>query len=188
MKDRPKSHADLPFSCSAGVNRFLRTKVATDSAMGGTMPAAMTVAMIFRDASSPVDSPAVANRYAALLTGPPRSKHIIKPRMMPSTMAEEPDIPFSPSCMAVMSASSGRPSNRYMDRPTTRDVSSGIITTGINEPIMRGTFHEPIHMATRPAMMPVIRPPMKPAPTVTEIAPPTKPGAIPGRPANAYAM
>ena len=30
--------------------------------------------------------PAMAKAYAALLTGPPRSKHIIRPRMTPSTM------------------------------------------------------------------------------------------------------
>ena len=39
--------------------------------------------------------------------------------------------------------------------------------------------------ATTPASRPVMRPPRKPAPRVTEMAPPTNPGAIPGRPARA---
>ena len=62
MNDRPNNQADLPFSCSAAVNRFLRSMVAIDRAIGGIMPAPMTAAMIFNDASSPVDRPAVANR------------------------------------------------------------------------------------------------------------------------------
>jgi hypothetical protein len=46
MKARPSSHAALPCSRSAGVKSFGRAKVARDSAIGGTMPAPMTVAMI----------------------------------------------------------------------------------------------------------------------------------------------
>ena len=46
MKDSPSSQALRPFSTSALVNSRERRKVAADIASGGTMPAAMTVAMI----------------------------------------------------------------------------------------------------------------------------------------------
>ena len=46
MKDAPSSQAALPFSRSARVKSFLSRTVARAIASGGTMPAAMTVAMI----------------------------------------------------------------------------------------------------------------------------------------------
>ena len=65
------------------------------------MPAAITAAMTCSGDSLPpavtAASPAVANAYAALLTGPPRSNAIIRPRMIPSRIAEVPVRPFSQS-------------------------------------------------------------------------------------------
>ncbi len=185
MKDAPRSQEDLPFSRSAGVNRRERTVVASARASGGTMPAAMTAAMIFMEDSSPVDSPAVAKRYAALFTGPPRSKHIMSPRMMPSSTAEDPDIVVSQFCSPVIAASRGRPSTRYIAAAVTNVARSGMTTTGIMPASHRGARKEPIARATSPATMPVTSPPRKPAPMPTEIAPPTNPGAMPGRPARA---
>ena len=62
MKDRPSSQALRPFSTSALVNRRARRKVAADSASGGTMPAAMTAAMISWALWVSADRPAVAKR------------------------------------------------------------------------------------------------------------------------------
>src|SRR6478735_8691513 len=51
MKDAPSSQAALPFSCSARLNSFLfRTVEASAMASGGTMPEAMTAAMICQGA------------------------------------------------------------------------------------------------------------------------------------------
>ena len=52
MKDAPSAQPALPFSCSAGVNRPGRSTVASASAIGGTMPASMTAAMIFSSGAS----------------------------------------------------------------------------------------------------------------------------------------
>ena len=60
MKDAPSSQAATPFSRSASVNSFLRTTVAIAIAIGGTMPAAMTAAMIFSVAGSLWLRPAAA--------------------------------------------------------------------------------------------------------------------------------
>ncbi len=157
-------------------------------ASGGTMPAAITAAMISNAASVPWDSPAVAKRYAALFTGPPRSRHIMSPMITPSSTAEDPDMPVSPSCSAVMRAASGRPRNRSISPPTTKVVTSGMITTGISPASQRGGVRVVNHSAIRPASRPVMRPPRKPAPTATDTAPPMKPGAMPGRPARPKAM
>ena len=46
MKDAPSSQAALPFSCSARLKSFVQTVVARAIASGGTMPAAITAAMI----------------------------------------------------------------------------------------------------------------------------------------------
>ena len=111
-----------------------RTTVASASASGGTMPAAMTVAMITSEPAlvGVAASPAVAKAYAALLTGPPRSKHIIRPRMMPSRIADVPAEPVEPVAQAASSAAaSGRPSTTTM-RPLAMSVAnSGMITTGM---------------------------------------------------------
>ena len=45
-------------------------------------------------------------------------------------------------------------------------ASSGMMTTGCRPRTPAGSFQRLIHSATRPAMMPPIRPPMKPAPTM----------------------
>ena len=54
MKEAPSSHAALPFSRSGTVNSAGRTTVASARAIGGTMPASMTAAMIFSSGASPV--------------------------------------------------------------------------------------------------------------------------------------
>ncbi len=62
------------------------------------MPAAMTADMIRASvlsvpapAASALARPVAAKVYATLLIGPPRSEHIMRPRMMPSgTSAEVP--------------------------------------------------------------------------------------------------
>ena len=65
MNDAPSSHPALPFSRSATVNRFGRSTVARASAIGGTMPASITDAMIFSWGASAArlatPMPAVAN-------------------------------------------------------------------------------------------------------------------------------
>ena len=104
--------------------------------------------------------------------------------MMPSRIAELPDMPPSHSAMEFISEVSGRPRNRNISRPTPTEATSGTMTTGISDASQRGTASDVSHRAIRPAMMPVTRPPRKPAPMATEIAPPMKPGAMPGRPAR----
>jgi hypothetical protein len=60
MNDAPSSHAARPFSRSASLNSFLRTVEASASASGGTMPAAITAAMIWSEVSEPVVRPPTA--------------------------------------------------------------------------------------------------------------------------------
>ncbi len=62
MNDSPSSQAVRPFSTSASLNTFGRSIVASASASGGIMPAAMTAAMMWKDASVLAASPVVANR------------------------------------------------------------------------------------------------------------------------------
>ena len=52
MKEAPSTQAALPFSRSVVVKSFLRTTVASAMASGGTMPAAITAAMILKLAAS----------------------------------------------------------------------------------------------------------------------------------------
>ena len=61
MKHAPRSTAALPFSRSGSLNSRGRTNVASAIASGGTMPAAITAAMISNDAVVAAVSPAVAN-------------------------------------------------------------------------------------------------------------------------------
>ena len=61
MNDAPSSHAARPFSRSGSLNSRGRSVVASAIASGGTMPAAITAAMIRRLAGSAMLSPAVAN-------------------------------------------------------------------------------------------------------------------------------
>ncbi len=65
MNAAPRSHAALPFSRSAGLNRRRSITVeASARASGGTMPAAMTAAMISHGVWSvmdPAPRPATAN-------------------------------------------------------------------------------------------------------------------------------
>ena len=60
MNDAPSSQAARPFSRSGSVNSPGRTAVASAIASGGTMPAAITAAMIRSDASLSTLSPATA--------------------------------------------------------------------------------------------------------------------------------
>ena len=90
-------------------------------------------------------SPAVANVYAALLIGPPRSKHIISPRMTPSRITEEPVMPPSHDSMAEVSEASGRPSSRNISRPIASEPMSGMRTTGMRPASQRGVFQVVIH-------------------------------------------
>ncbi len=76
------------------------------------MPAHMTAAMIWNCAGPAVAAsaiPAVAYRYALLLTGPPRSKHIIRPSTMPRAMADPPDMLSRPLFICSVSQASGLP-------------------------------------------------------------------------------
>ena len=61
MNDAPSSQAARPFSRSGSLNRLGRSVVASAIASGGTIPAAMTAAMILKLAGSAMDRPAVAN-------------------------------------------------------------------------------------------------------------------------------
>ena len=97
-------------------------------------------------------------------------------------------MPVRPSCRAVMREASGRPRNSSISPPTTKVVTSGMITTGMSPASQRGGVSVVNHRAISPASRPVIRPPRKPAPTATDAAPPMKPGAMPGRPARPKAM
>lgn len=152
------------------------------------MPAAITAAMIFSVAGSATDRPAAANEYAALLTGPPRSKHIIRPRITPSTTAEVPDRPLSQSVRASVTTASGLPSTASISTPTMSEANNGITTTGIRPRAHCGTGIRLTHSAAKPAIKPPTRPPRKPAPTKTATAPAVKPGARPGRSAIAKAI
>ena len=64
MNEAPSSHAAFPFSRSAALRDLGRSTVATARASGGTIPAAMTVAMIRSELSSEpalaADNPATA--------------------------------------------------------------------------------------------------------------------------------
>ena len=93
MNAAPSSHAAFPFSFSAWEKMRGRSAVASAMARGGTIPAAMTVAMISQGTgfSTPAASPATANEYATLLTGPPRSTAIMTPRMSPRRTAAVPE-------------------------------------------------------------------------------------------------
>jgi hypothetical protein len=60
MNDAPSSQAALPFSRSAALKALGRRTVARASASGGTMPAAMTAAMIFSVAGLSTSRPVTA--------------------------------------------------------------------------------------------------------------------------------
>ena len=127
MNDAPSSQAALPFSFSGSEYRPGRSTVDRAIASGGTMPAHITAAMIWYCASPAVAEaiPAVANRYADLLSGPPRSKHIISPSTIPSATAEPPDIESRPSLSLSISHDSGLPSTMYSTPPTAALPSKG---------------------------------------------------------------
>ena len=67
MNDAPSSQPALPFSRSGRLNRRGRTTVARASAIGGTMPASMTAAMIFSRGSSAAAVAAAPTPAAAKL-------------------------------------------------------------------------------------------------------------------------
>ena len=87
----PSAQPAFPFSSSAVVNNRGRRTVASARAIGGTMPASMTAAMIFSSGESlaapAAPTPAAAKLYATLLSGPPMSKAIIRPSTTPSRIA-----------------------------------------------------------------------------------------------------
>ena len=56
MKEAPRAQPALPFSCSATVKSPGRRTVASASAIGGTMPAIMTAAMIFSSGASSAEA------------------------------------------------------------------------------------------------------------------------------------
>ena len=183
MKEAPSTQAALPFSRSAVVNSFLRMVVARAMPSGGTMPAAITAAMIFiaESLGAATEMPAVAKVYATLLTGPPRSKHIIRPSRTPRRTALVPERPFSQSVMAFCASEIGLPITTNIRKPTTAEDTSGITTTGMMPRSTGGMSMRWMARTTPPAIRPATRPPRNPAPIVTEIAPPTKPGTRPGR-------
>ena len=67
MNEAPSSQAALPFSRSAGVNSFGRTTVARARAIGGTMPASITAAMILSWGASEARAAAPPTPAAAKL-------------------------------------------------------------------------------------------------------------------------
>ena len=99
-KAAPSGIAALPFSRSASLNSLPRMSVAVPRASGGTMPAAITAAMMVSGAvlvAVAVPRPVTAKTYAALFTGPPMSNAIIAPSSRPSAKLEPPESPFSHS-------------------------------------------------------------------------------------------
>ena len=83
------------------------------------------------------------------MTGPPRSKHIMSPRMIPRNTAEPPpDMEVSPFCSAVMREARGRPSSMYITAPTASVVPSGMMTTGISPRSQAGTLSPVSQAAT----------------------------------------
>src|SRR6478735_4506527 len=151
MNDAPSSQAALPFSCSARLKSFLFSTVeARAMASGGTMPEAMTAAMICHGAWLSRDAaprPATAKEYATLLTGPPRSKHIIRPRITPRAMAPAPVSPESQAFRPLVMATIGPPRIRNISPEATREASSGMMTTGIRPRSQRATCRRPITRA-----------------------------------------
>ena len=128
------------------------------------------------------------------------SKAIIRPSTMPSRIAFDPLMLFSPSSSALIRLPMGLPSTMIMTSPQMMQVSSGITSTGIRPRAQAGTFQPVIQCATTPASTPPRMAPRKPvagrltgfcaAPSVTLntliASPPiTKPGAMPGRSAMA---
>ena len=86
-------------------------------------------------------SPAVPKRYAALLTGPPRSKHIMRPMMTPRrTPAPLSAMEVREPVSQLMKEASGLPSSMYMIEPATAVVHSGMMTTGMRLRSQRGAF------------------------------------------------
>ncbi len=183
MKDAPSTQAALPFSRSVSVKSLPRTVVARAIASGGTMPAAITAAMIFIAESLGLETaiPAVAKVYATLLTGPPRSKHIIRPSRAPSRIAFEPLRPLSQSVIPFCAEAIGLPMTTNIRNPTIAVEISGITTTGMIPRTALGIFTFWIASTTPPAIRPAARPPRKPALMVEAIMPPTNPGTRPGR-------
>ena len=108
--------------------------------------------------------------------------------MTPSRIAEVPDMPPSQLVRLDVIAASGRPSSRNINRPTTSEANSGMITTGISPRSHCGTLIRLIHSAAKPAMRPPTMPPMKPPPTKHGHRACGEPGAMPGRSAMANAM
>ena len=70
MKQAPRSQAALPFSRSGSVNRPGADDVASAIASGGTMPAAITAAMIRSDAGVGGGEPGGGERVGRLVDRP----------------------------------------------------------------------------------------------------------------------
>ena len=92
MKERPMIMFVKPESRSSSVNLSLNKTVATNTANGGTIPAAITAAITTEPPEVNVAARVpVPKTYAALLTGPPISTAIIPPTRRPRRTAELPD-------------------------------------------------------------------------------------------------
>ena len=59
------------------------------------------------------------------------SNAIIRPRIAPSTMPLAPARPFSQSVSAVVSAATGLPTTKIMNRPIRMVDTNGMTTTGM---------------------------------------------------------
>ena len=150
MNAAPSSQAALPFSFSAWEKMRGRTAVANAMARGGTIPAAMTVAMISHGtgfSTEPAASPATANEYATLLTGPPRSTAIMVPRMSPRMTAAVPVIELSQESRPLVRALIGPPRTMNISPEETREATSGMMTTGMSPRSHLGAAKEPIQWA-----------------------------------------
>ncbi len=134
-----------------------------------------------------VSAPA-AKVYATLFSGPPMSNAIMAPSSTPSRTAFVPERLFSQFVSPDIAEAIGEPTTTNIRNPITATEISGITTTGMMPAMAFGTRQRTIHSTRKPESSPETRPPRKPAPTTTEIAPPTMPGVSAGRSAIAYAM
>ena len=91
-------------------------------AIGGTIPPAMTAAMM---PYSPETSMPVPTTYAALFTGPPMSTAIMPPMRMPIKMRLDVSMPFKVSIIQLLMPATGGLITKIMMTPTRKMPRSG---------------------------------------------------------------
>ena len=132
----PIISAAFPDSCSATVNLFFPMNVASASPNGGVHTAVATAAIRV----GLVGIIATAKKNAVLFIGPPISKAIIAPNIIPSTILELSCIPESHVSNVFIISAIGSPTNRSIIIPDMNVPTNGIINIGITELITLGTF------------------------------------------------